>query len=90
MNLFPALGVFAAFATFTVVDAIPEPGFTAGRTYCAMRKNGASHADAFSEIYKITNADGKLTPEQQGQEMQIFALVVLNECNQYKRDFGVY
>ena len=73
-----------------VAQEIPHPGFTAGRTYCAMRNNGASHQDAFNAAYTITHAGKTKWTKDQSDQMNIFALVVLNECNRYKRDFERY
>ena len=87
MNYFALLLPLVAAIHAPVVDVVPNPGFTAGRAYCAMRNNGASHEDALVASVNSTNIDKLRGTLEYDEEKTIFVLVVLNECTRFKKDF---
>ena len=90
MKLLPFLPLLPAVLAIShvAVDLPPDSvGVMAGYTYCKMRENGATHNDAFNAVYKITYDKGALTDQQQAEQMNIFAIVVIDQCLPYARDF---
>ena len=87
MNYFALLLPLVAAIHAPVVDVVPNPGFTAGRAYCAMRNNGASHKDALADSVTSTNIDKLRGTIEYDEEATIFMLVMLNECTRFKKDF---
>ena len=82
-GLLPLLLLFQA----PVALANNKLGVMAGYTYCTMRQNGATHNDAFRQVYTITKGGKGLTQYQQTQQMNLFAAVVINQCRPFARDF---
>ena len=86
MKLFQLLPLFLVLNAPVAITA-DEVGVMAGHTYCAMRENGATHSDAFRQAYLITGGAGRLTPQQQAEQMNLFAIVVIDRCLPYAKDF---
>ena len=90
MKLLPFLPLLPAVLAISHVgvDLPPDSvGVMAGYTYCKMRENGATHNEAFRQVYAITNGGNNLTPQQQVEEARLFSIVVIDRCYPYAKDF---